>query len=655
MNIRQKNPEIALSNTVIAKTHFLDNVFGSANYTPDIASGTTTQWTSGLGKKFIDGRNEMGLAGIFETGMGISNNDVTFFASLIDEYRPGITLGRSQVKESKPDLGGKSQTDSLTAEMKRSWFKDRNFALQKQELSGSTFYIMDQKTLDPPTNISGQINLVISKSEYDSIAIPSNLDTTIHTPLLSFQNFSMEADNNQVPYRKAALKVNGASSSGTKTTAGLGVDLLTFNYGMLNSEAAGNVVDLESALSGILDIDEIISAIKVVEDIYFVTDDSITDFLFDRTVDETCARIRRHYYGFYVDDPKTSVLNPEITDRLKGEVLDNTLPLAQAKSGYGFRYLDVLFFLTPRKFITYKQLTSNANENGIQDNPSPYLKYGGKKIDFGQILYGFESIFFQPHYPPSEIFPPDSSTYSQTYENFPVHLVNDLAGWLANIVIPVTDFFILEQTGTSPYKENTPASNFDAYYEYSAPHADLYGNADAIGIYQAYQVLNEFAPNEGKLRLSDVFTLYYKGESELRPEINISVSPSQPFYTVTNRCKVFSLYFGFLADDSAGGYIWVPDNQTLWDKVKAPYSISNPTGKDYDNRLFKFSEFWLTRRKLFLFIEPALVADSKYHEFFISRFSNINDFDQPVLEWVKSKLSESFESKFLPFVKNLVI
>ncbi len=87
MNIRQKNPDIALPNTVIPKEHLFDNVFGPAGYVPDVVAGTTTQWVSGLGKKFIDGRSEMGIAGIFETGMGISGNDVSFFATIMDEYR----------------------------------------------------------------------------------------------------------------------------------------------------------------------------------------------------------------------------------------------------------------------------------------------------------------------------------------------------------------------------------------------------------------------------------------------------------------------------------------------------------------------------------------------------------------------------------------
>ncbi|NEN25405.1 hypothetical protein G3O08_18060 [Cryomorpha ignava] len=654
MNIRQKNPDIALPSTVVQKEHFLDNAFGPANYVPDVAAGSSTQWVSGLGKKFIDGRNEMGVAGIFEIGMGISSTEVSFFASIIDEYRPGITLGRSQVKKSTPETGGKSQTASLIAEFKKTWFKDRNFELQKQELSGSTFYIMDQKTLDPPTNFSGQINLVISKSEYDAISIPSNLDTTIHAPLLSFQNFSMESDNNQVPYRKAALKVNGATSSGTKTTTGLGVDLLTFNYGMLNSEAAGNVVELEEAENGILLIDTFLDDLKEVEKVY--PNDNFS---------QTCLRIRVHSYGSARDLPKDgfwNVLLGSIDDTAAGHILNNALPPLNGAGGY----VEIISFdpniISVRKLRrvdfekkgiadTWNRLTSHANENGIMDNPSPYIVFEGKDIDLGQILYGFESVYWQRHYPPINIFPPSGSTYSQSYANFPVKIVNDLTGWLANIITPVTDFFVHATTGNSPL--NPPISlDFADYYEYSAPLADLYGNADGIGIYRAYEVLIENTANVD-LRLSDIFILYYKGVSFLRPEISLLESPSQSFYTVADRWKIFSIFFGFMTIDQQGNYVWLPNNPTLWADVKSEFSAFNNIGKGYTKRLLAFAEFWYTTRKSKSRTGVNLFLDLEIFEYEIFRFSNSTEYLNDGVSqktWVEEKILDVFENDFIPFI-----
>lgn len=150
----------------------------------------------------------------------------------------------------------------------------------------------------------------------------------------------------------------------------------------------------------------------------------------------------------------------------------------------------------------------------------------------------------------------------------------------------------------------------------------MYGNADAIGIFRAYQVLNEYTSNAGILKLSDVFTLYYKGASELRPEIGISSTPLYSLFTVQNRWKMFSLFFGFLREDGTGGYFWVPDAPSLWSNVKAPYSISNPNGRDYSNRLYHFAEFWFTRRGSYLALVYYFFRNISMPEENISRFLN---------------------------------
>lgn len=231
--------------------------------------------------------------------------------------------------------------------------------------------------------------------------------------------------------------------------------------------------------------------------------------------------------------------------------------------------------------------------------------------------------------------------------------MNDLAGWIANIIISVTDFFRLEKTGKSPY--DPPLSpTFDAYYDYSATEADLFGNADSIGIFRAHQILRNSPLNEGILKLSDVFTLYYKGETALRPEISLPPSPSYSLYTSENRWKIFSLFFGFMVDGGVGGYIWVPDSPTLWAAVKSPYSSSNPIGKDYDNRLFYYSVFWLTRRESTAFLGLYLWSNKEYPDYLINHFSDNIDFPQPV-SWIKNILNDLFETKFLSFVKNLAL
>ena len=182
-------------------------------------------------------------------------------------------------------------------------------------------------------------------------------------------------------------------------------------------------------------------------------------------------------------------------------------------------------------------------------------------------------------------------------KNFPVKIVNDLAGWLANVATPAVEYFYNLKTGETLH--NDPSLNsLQALYDWSAPAADLNGNADAIGIWWAYQVLSEANPNpqteSQKLKLSDVFTLYYLGASQLRPEINPPLAnPIHPFYTSENRWKIFALFFHFIESDGSGGYNWLPDDNTEWPKIMHDYDVTNfPQGRSYNSRLFGFALFW---------------------------------------------------------------
>jgi hypothetical protein len=113
------------------------------------------------------------------------------------------------------------------------------------------------------------------------------------------------------------------------------------------------------------------------------------------------------------------------------------------------------------------------------------------------------------------------------------------------------------------------------------------------------------------------------------------------------------LFFGFLAEDGTGGYTWVPDTPN-WATVKGEYSATTPDGKNYDNRLFNFAEFWLTRRKKEGVLAPYLLFNTEYPEILINRYDQISDFNQPV-DWVIGMIQDAFESKFLPLVKSLTM
>ena len=397
------------------------------------------------------------------------------------------------------------------------------------------------------------------------------------------------------------------------------------------------------------------------------------------SLEQTCLRIRVHYYGNARDLPQDNFL----TDTIKGVVFDNTIPQLLPNNSGAAGYLEPAPGLLPsnpsslyrsRKLYknelakkgyseTYFRLTSHADENGPKLNPSPYLIQNGDEIDFGQILYGFESVLYQPHEPLDALAPPPSNTYSQFYRNFPVQIVNDLAGWIANVATPSSEFFYRQLSGEPLHKPKL-SNNLDAYYLYSAPDADLYGNADSIGILRAYQVLLEANPPEygsEELRLSDILTLYYLGSSQLRPEINPPLENSiHPFYTSDNRWKIFALFFGFMKENDSGAYIWVPGTSD-WESVLAQYDPeTNPKGRNYNNRLFAFSTFWyneIITGVHYIILGSFITLDIEYPDSLITRYLDSGEFNNTgdsEKAFVTQQLFDCFHNKFIPFLENKI-
>lgn len=173
------------------------------------------------------------------------------------------------------------------------------------------------------------------------------------------------------------------------------------------------------------------------------------------------------------------------------------------------------------------------------------------------------------------------------------------------------------------------------------------------------------------LKLSNVFTLYYKGASFLRTGITLLSTPSKEFFTSSNRWKAFSKHFGFYRKDTSGNYFWVPDNATEWNKVMADYSVSNPTGRDYENRLFGFAEFWNTTINKMSYSSILSFSFKEFVEFSLNLFSNkiipndsvvryntsgnFNGSGSPQDIWVKNQTNNFLQISFISYLKNKTI
>jgi hypothetical protein len=141
----------------------------------------------------------------------------------------------------------------------------------------------------------------------------------------------------------------------------------------------------------------------------------------------------------------------------------------------------------------YKHLTAQADENGLGDNPSPYLVLpSGERVDVGHLLLGVDALLH-----------PTSGVPYTTY-NVPTI---DPASWVADVGIAAVWTTVHEESGKPhPDVVNPPAkADKDVYWAKSAPTEDILGDVDSFGLYDQWQA--------GKKSLSELLRLYYSGST----------------------------------------------------------------------------------------------------------------------------------------------
>jgi hypothetical protein len=147
----------------------------------------------------------------------------------------------------------------------------------------------------------------------------------------------------------------------------------------------------------------------------------------------------------------------------------------------------------------HRHLTARADENGVGDNPSPYvLLPSGEQIDIGHLFLGLEALL-----------------HPRTTVPFSAYGVPniDATGWVADVG--------MASVWTTKHAEGAPdprvsrrlaAPDRDAYYLMSAPDADLFGDIDVFAV-RAQWALAAGQPLSAALRA------YYLGRRGRPPGI----------------------------------------------------------------------------------------------------------------------------------------
>jgi hypothetical protein len=209
-------------------------------------------------------------------------------------------------------------------------------------------------------------------------------------------------------------------------------------------------------------------------------------------VDRFVAYLEEAERAFATDSP-VELLSRIRNTYYSGFLVEQLLPDARARGGRTLHG-------NPRLGrAAYRHLTARADENGVGDNPAPYLLLpSGEQVDFGHLVLGLDAL----------IHPRTAVPYSA----YGVPNI-DATGWVADVG--------MASVWTTKHAEGEPdprasrrlaAADRDAYYRMSAPDADLLGDVDVFAL-RAHWGLAAGQP------LSAALAGYYLGHRRRHPGV----------------------------------------------------------------------------------------------------------------------------------------
>ncbi|HEV3463287.1 MAG TPA: hypothetical protein VG846_04820 [Actinomycetota bacterium] len=208
--------------------------------------------------------------------------------------------------------------------------------------------------------------------------------------------------------------------------------------------------------------------------------------------DQFVAYLEEAEHAFAEDSP-ADLLSRIRNTYYSGFLVSQLLPDARA---HGSRTLHG----NPRLGRTaLRHLTARADENGVGDNPSPYvLLPSGEQVDIGHLFLGLEALL-----------------HPRTTVPFSAYGVPniDVTGWVADVgMASVWTTRHAEGAPDPRVSRPLPAADRDAYYMMSAPSADLLGDIDVFAV-RAQWALAAGQPLSAALRT------YYLGRPGRPPGI----------------------------------------------------------------------------------------------------------------------------------------
>ena len=253
---------------------------------------------------------------------------------------------------------------------------------------------------------------------------------------------------------------------------------------------------------------------------------------------------------------------------------------------------------------TLSKLKLRANENGQEDNPSPYLEIGnnGKTelIDVGHLFLTLDAL--------------QHSATAAPYATFGIPNI-DISSWIADIAIAAywddfrgknglsklivdADFVEIEGRDTGALRKkmiSKPSGpTEDDFFDYSAPESDLLGDVDGF-------VMNHLYASKPNASLSQLFNYYYANPSgkfvDKRFWFFCFLNQMNYNYGTKDWANINSIYTTYLPRiDRCVDLFYSGAFGALGNFIKSP--VSNPAKNSYTSSKIYLQKFldWLKPR-----------------------------------------------------------
>lgn len=572
-----------------------DNVFGyvSLNGAGQIAydatsNRTSSLWSLELGKKFIPRGKGNSYDRMVQTGVGVSGTDVTFFAIDLDRNSMSHNLNWrfDKTDQATRITSGQSRYN----EFKQAIQNTQDLIFGKTVVANNiSMFDLDQgyiPTVGNPPDQDFFYSLNFTRLEYlfiqgllDAQNSVVQLNPSLHSVNFGFVDNVKEVDSaTDYYYGKSRLVLKGLDTSGNSAEIGTltyldnppgsitdpsqfsypGVNLFVYSsdgktYSTLNTvngSSANFQVKQRVFTRATYAFAEYSTLVFNVE----------TAFPND-TVAQIVSKIRNHYYGYY---DQTNMMakafrSDPFCEAIPNSPTDGLITFEENLKGGDYKVGN----------DTLWKIIAKADENGIEDNPGPYITDDdGNVIDVGHLLYGLDGLIH------------NFDTIGVKFDRFLMRRSNDLTGTIADIFTAAAEsrLYLNGEEDTLEAFYYPDSNDIDRLYDISAPNPDLLGDVDAFGLYNAYKYFvidGNPTPNNQPATLSFLLNYYYDPAYLANdPQFPVDANYKKRWFnyckkydtpTTTNLSLIpdyfLTQYQGFIEEDinNPGSYVWAAD------------------------------------------------------------------------------------------------